>query len=303
MDTLESLRRQLETADQLRLVVRVMKSLAAASIRQFERAAHAMTEYRGNVESALTVALHGVDTRAGDAVGIAGEEGARGRNIGAIVIGSDQGMCGRFNDHVAIHAAGVLRRTEGSQFNPTVIAVGARAAARLADAGVAVLESLRSPSAADAIAGVVQDLLVRIDRMGSQQSVGTVVVVFNEHVPGSGFEPRDLRLLPIDRAWMAGLQERPWPSRVHPVFTIERQEFLRELLREYLFTSLYLALASSLASEHASRLASMQAAQRNIEERLESLKASHRERRQADIDMELMDIIGGFEALSGSRGS
>lgn len=60
-------------------------------------------------------------------------------------------------------------------------------------------------------------------------------------------------------------------------------------------------LAESLASEHASRLAAMQHADRNIQERLEELRAQFRQQRQLAITTELLDIVAGFEALADQR--
>ena len=192
-----------------------------------------------------------------------------------------------------------MRRTEpvgGTGPPPVVIAIGSRAASRLSDLGLEPAEILRSPTSADRIAVLVQELLVRLDALRSR-GVGTVLVAFNQHVARAGFEPRHLRLLPFDRAWAARIQARPWPSRWQPIFTDARPRFLGSILSQHLFSTLHLALASSLASEQASRLASMQAAQRNIEERVASLRASLRARRQDDIDAELMDIMAGFEAM------
>jgi F-type H+-transporting ATPase subunit gamma len=62
--------------------------------------------------------------------------------------------------------------------------------------------------------------------------------------------------------------------------------------------TLYRALARSLASEHASRLTAMHAAERNIEERLFTLRGEFQRRRQEAVTTELLDIVSGFEALA-----
>ncbi len=76
---------------------------------------------------------------------------------------------------------------------------------------------------------------------------------------------------------------------------------LGALVREYLFISLFRACAESLASENASRLAAMERADKNIDDLLQQLQATSRQRRQSSIDEELFDVIAGFEALSGAR--
>jgi F-type H+-transporting ATPase subunit gamma len=73
---------------------------------------------------------------------------------------------------------------------------------------------------------------------------------------------------------------------------------LRALIREYLFVSLFRACSESLASENASRLAAMERANKNIDDLLETLKATFHRVRQSGIDEELFDVISGFEALT-----
>jgi F-type H+-transporting ATPase subunit gamma len=68
-----------------------------------------------------------------------------------------------------------------------------------------------------------------------------------------------------------------------------------------LFVSLSRALAQSIASENVSRMASMQRAERNISQHVETLQGQFSQQRQTSITEELLDIIGGFEALTTLR--
>jgi len=101
----------------------------------------------------------------------------------------------------------------------------------------------------------------------------------------------------VDRAWLARIQEEPWPTRVLPDFSMGWDALFSALIRQYLFVSLYRAFAESLASENASRLAAMQSAERNIDERLTELRGRFNQQRQSTITEELLDIVSGFEAL------
>jgi F-type H+-transporting ATPase subunit gamma len=82
------------------------------------------------------------------------------------------------------------------------------------------------------------------------------------------------------------------------MYTMAWSNLFSALIRQYFFGSIYRAVAESLASENASRLSSMQAAERNIEERLDELKAEYHQERQRSITEELLDIVAGSEALS-----
>jgi F-type H+-transporting ATPase subunit gamma len=111
METIEGLKRRIQSTRDLQSVVKTMKSLAAVKIRQYEKAVEALADYNRTVEMGLQVVLQ--DGRS------AGEMRSTGSNdrIGAVVFGSDQGMCGQLNDQVASHALRVLskyRRTSES---------------------------------------------------------------------------------------------------------------------------------------------------------------------------------------------
>ena len=103
METAESLRRALAVTEELQSVVKTMKALAGVNIRQYEQAAHAVAEYSRTVEMGLQIALRRIP------VNVLPPRHAPGRKLGAIIFGSDQGMCGPLNDQVVTHASLALR--------------------------------------------------------------------------------------------------------------------------------------------------------------------------------------------------
>jgi F-type H+-transporting ATPase subunit gamma len=84
-----------------------------------------------------------------------------------------------------------------------------------------------------------------------------------------------------------------------PTFASDWDVLFSAVVRQRLFVTLHRAVAASLAAENASRLAAMHAAQRNIEERLDALHGQFHLQRQTSITTELLDIVSGYEALTG----
>ncbi len=290
MQTLEGLSAQLETTQDIRAIVRVMKALSSARIRSYETAVEAIGEYERAVELGLQAVLR---------EGGAGDLRARAAGGGAafLVIGSDRGLCGRFNDRIAGFAAERLRAAEAGGGPPPVVAVaGVRAAARLGAAGRPAETAFALPASVDGLAEVVRALVVEMRRWTESGRVGTVTVLFNRRRGAALAEPAERRLLPIPRSRLETLARAPWPSRSRPVFRMERGALLSSLIRQSLFVALYRALAESLASEHAARLAAMQGAERAIDERREALEGAYRRKRQETITRELLDVVSGFEA-------
>jgi F-type H+-transporting ATPase subunit gamma len=292
MRTIESLKRQINSAQDLHSVVRTMKALAAVSIRQYEKAVESLLEYNRTVEMGLQVLLRQKPPE------VAIAEPVMNGRPGAIVFGSDQGMVGQFNEVIAQHVGSELDKRQVRQEQLSVLAVGLRIFSRLEETGQAVEQYVPLPDSVAGITPVVQDMVLRIERWRSERDINQVVLFYNKPVSGASYRPHTLRLLPVDLNWFQDLQRRRWPSRSLPLFTMDWNRLFSLLIREYLFVSLYRAFAESLASENASRLASMQVAERNIEDLLQELYAVFHQKRQSSIDEELFDLVAGFEALT-----
>jgi F-type H+-transporting ATPase subunit gamma len=272
-----------------------MKALAGVNIRQYERAAHAVAAYNRTIEMGLQVALQRLPAH------LMPPKYAPGRKLGAIVFGSDQGMCGQLNDQVVSHASRALEKLAARREDQVLLAVGIRAASELEARGRTLEGSVQVPSSVAGINAAVEEVLLKIEEWHFDRGIEFVVLFYARPVSGAWYRVRGRRLLPVDAEWINSLKAKPWPSRVIPMFTMDEQRLFQLLIREYLFISLYRAFAESLASENASRLASMQVAERNIEDRLRTLTAQSRQLRQSSIASELLDIIASFEALRGKH--
>jgi F-type H+-transporting ATPase subunit gamma len=221
------------------------------------------------------------------------------QRAGAVVFGSDQGMCGQLNELILAHALETLEDEVAAEENPTLIAVGLRIAERLKDAGHTVESYIPVPASADGIIPKAHEIIVDLERWHSQKGIRQVLLFYNRHLGGAAYQQHTTRLLPVDERWLRNFQVKRWPTRVRPTFTMDWRRLFQLFIRQHLFVSLYRAFAESLASEHASRLVSMQAAEKNIQERLEELNAFYHRQRQMTITEELLDIVSGFTALTG----
>jgi F-type H+-transporting ATPase subunit gamma len=291
MQTNETIKRQLETAEDLHSIVRTMKALAAVSIRQYEEALASLAEYARSVDLGLQALLRDRP----EAVGTMTHEGAR--RSGSIVLGSDQGLCGAFNEHIAAFYLESRAADTGSSQGP-LLAVGARVAGRLEDAGVPPDDVLTLPVSAALVARLVEDLLVRIDAWRTDGAADGVRLYFNRPQPGAAYRPHQETLLPLDVSDLRAMAKAPWRPGATPALASDWDVLFSAVVRQRLFVTLHRAVAASLAAENASRLAAMHAAQRNVEERLDALRAQFHLQRQTSITTELLDIVSGYEALT-----
>lgn len=290
--TVANLRRKIEGAGDLQAVVRTMKAIAASSIVQYENSVLALADYYRTIELGLSVCFQNLSP---GVVFSPPQEHSESRVVGAIVLGSDQGLVGRFNDVVAEHAIKVLKQLPG---NLQVWAVGERVQPYLTDAGLQVLDLFPVATSVKGIRPLIGKFLFENETRLGLNDATELHLFYNRPVSGAAFEPVNQRLLPLDAAWHKNLMQREWPTKNLPEVLGGDTATLQTLIREYLFVSLFRACAESLASENASRLAAMQRAEKNIDELLDSLNSNFHRLRQSSIDEELFDVVSGFEALA-----
>jgi F-type H+-transporting ATPase subunit gamma len=294
MDTHESLSEALETTGDIQSIVRTMKALSSVSIRQYEHAEAAMTDYARTVDLGLSALL-----RQRRLEGLPLPVTARGTGREAlIVIGSDRGLCGGYNDRITRFALSHMGE------RPMVLGViGARVQARLEAQGRPANAVHLLPGSVDGLTRLVQAVIVEIDRWTRSEGVGEVWLVHNRRSGRAAAQPQAHGLLPLPEGYLRELAEADWPGRSLPLVRMDHGRLMSWLVQQRLFVVIYRALAEALASEHASRLAAMQAAERHIEERREGLHHLHRLRRQERITRELLDVISGYEAASSAAQS
>jgi F-type H+-transporting ATPase subunit gamma len=295
METLDALQRKITTTETLLSVVKTMKALAAVNIRQYEKAVASLQEYNRTIELGLQAVL-----KASPKGGATARQATHGR-VGAIVIGSDQGMCGVLNEQIVSHTLASLRSFGIAQEKREMIAIGLRVTTRLDEAGELVEHTFPVPGSAEGITPLVQTLVITIEEWRVRQEVDRLFLFYNRFLSGAKYQPHTLPLLPLDAQWLGALEKKAWPSRSLPLFTMDRERLFSQLIRQYLFVTLARACTESLASENASRLLSMQNAERNILERFDELQAQFHQQRQSEITSELLDIVAGFEALGGAQ--
>lgn len=290
----EALRERIASAESLHGIVETMRTLANVNIRRASQAAEAAREYLRAVHLALYVGLRTYRTAPARA-----RRSARAELPTLLVLSSNQGLCGSFNERVTQRAQALIARTARDHgvdvASVPVWCVGYRGADRLAAAGARVELVFDAPSSVEAVGPLVRDVYWAVgERLGPDRRL---VALFNRLTSGTSFVDSDLELLPFDPQRWRRLPEGEPPFATLPLLGGGAGEaVLYDLVRELLFIDLYRILVESFAAENAARLLSMQGATENIKELLDELYAAYREARQDTITNELMDILGGMLA-------
>jgi F-type H+-transporting ATPase subunit gamma len=293
LKTLKELRRRIGSVEDMESVVSTMKSLAAARIRQYETAADATQSYGETVELALQILMRSrVTTKHRDLPVPSSEP------IGLVLLGSDQGFCGRFNEVVLESAVRFVRELTTRAQPPLVLTVGSRLAQLAESSDVEVNHRLNVASSVEDITTVLQRIIPQIENWQRQFGVRQIELFYNQRRSTASLEVRQLQLLPVSNEYLNQLGRKKWQSRSLPIHQGNWRQLFAFVIRQYLFLQMFRACAESLASENASRMAAMQHAEKNIEERLDELNSEFNHNRQRSITDELLEIMSGFEAVT-----
>ena len=307
MSSIELLQRQIHTAEELQAVVKMMKVLAALNIHQYEQAVTSLAEYNRTIEMGLHVVLKAIHTHDAHTQQVNGDSNRKSLSTsdvgrcGVIIFGSEQGMCGQFNEQISRYAIAELEKLNISPEHLAIFAVGSRIISHLETAGYAIEQTFAMAGSLAEITSMVQEILLHIAKWRDRQQIVRIFLFYNHLHSNTLCEPYKLQLLPLDREWLQHIESETWKtvsaveSRTLPTFTMPSDVLVASLLRQYFFILLYRAFGESLAGENASRLASMQVAEKNIAERLTEFTGQFQQKRQTEITDELLEITSAFE--------
>ncbi len=201
-----------------------------------------------------------------------------------IVIGSERGFCGEFNE--ALEAEARASRERGER----LLAVGARLADRLGETGGE--ETLAGATVAEELPAVLEQVAARMVQVQRSAPAGPLhVKAVYQHPEGSGPVTRVIAPLP--------LPERPTRPRAFPPrLTLAPPEFFAGLLEQALLLSLQEAFSVSLIAENRRRLEHMDGALKRLDEMAARLARRLNASRQEEITQEIEVIMLSAEALS-----
>lgn len=294
MEELEKLKSKIKNAGELQTVVKIMKAISASNIREYGLAVESLMEYNRTIEMGFQILM----LNRPEAL-LTIKPAREKKRLGAVIFGSDQGLAGRFNEQIADYAISRMNETEHQK--RAALAVGERVVALLENAGQPVEAHFSFFENHMGVTEVMTDVFVKIEEWRTKKGIDQIVLFYNRPTSEASFAPQMINLFPLDINWLKGLGEKKWPSRSLPTFSMDADQLFSALVRQYLFFSLYRAFIESLASENGSRLMAMQMAEKNIEDHLSELTVQFNRQRQEAISSELLDVVTGFEALTGGE--
>jgi F-type H+-transporting ATPase subunit gamma len=298
MANLKELRLRIATVKNTRKITAAMSQIASARLRKAQNALLAARPYGERMQEVTQHLVAGIDPAERKAAHPLLEERPVRRTL-FLALTADRGLCGGFNSNINRTTARALEAERRQGREAVLVAVGRKAQAYFRHYGEDIAgKSYLAPDAktlvdlSKTIASVAMELFLTED---PARRVDRVVLVYNHFVSVLNQEPRELQLLPLVPLPSAGAGA----ALREPVFEPDRATILQHLVPVAVESLIQQAMFNSVAAEIAARRVAMDAATDNASGLIADLTLQYNRERQAAITTELMEIIGGAEALKG----
>lgn len=219
------------------------------------------------------------------------------RTILLLTIASNKGLCGGYNTYILKTATRFMQEQNNTRIK--IAAIGKKGADYFRKAGQEIVAEHPNLSA-DLSFQTARDIITPHIRNYEQDNLDEIWMVYAEFVNPMVYKPRVKRLVPVVEQQADA--EKPVVS--DPVsyaygylFEPEPKVILNLIIPRYLEINFYSILLSALASEHSARMMAMRNATDNADEVIDHLTLSFNKARQSSITKELLDIVGGAEAM------
>jgi F-type H+-transporting ATPase subunit gamma len=287
MATLQDIRRRIRSVQSTQKITRAMKLVAAAKLRRAQERVLEARPYAAKMATLVQTLTQGLGEDKHPL--LARHEGPRKLYV---VIAADKGLAGAFNSNIVRRSAELLRATADGA--GSLVAVGRkvrdfyrRRPWKVRADRVGFLDRLTFAQAGELAGELMRAYL--------EEEVDEVWLVFNEFRSVALQRVVVRRLLPIEPP-LAGGEAGEGPG-VEYLYEPDPTTILDALLPRHVEIQVYQALLETAAGEQGARMTAMEAATQNAQEIIGLLTIQYNKARQEKITKELLDIVGGAEAL------
>ncbi|MDA9126374.1 ATP synthase F1 subunit gamma [Flavobacteriaceae bacterium] len=284
MANLKEIRNRIASVSSTMQITSAMKMVSAAKLKKAQDAITAMRPYANK----LTELLQNLSTTLDADSGSKYSEQRELKNVLIVAITSNRGLCGAFNSNIIKQANLVAERYDA---NVSVVAIGKKANDALSK-NLEVISN-QSPVYDDLTFDNVAEIAEMLMEKFESKAVDKIEIIYNKFKNAATQEIMTEQFLPIEAV------EGDTNVNLDYIFEPSKEEIVETLIPKSLKTQLYKSIRDSFASEHGARMTAMHKATDNATELRDQLKLTYNKARQASITNEILEIVGGAEALNG----
>lgn len=288
MAALKDIKRKITAVQKTRQITRAMNMVAASKFKTAQARMDNFRPYAAKFMELLTEVAGRVEPEAHPLLAV-----RPARRIWAICVTSDRGLCGGFNNNLIRAAEQFIKEKTAQGCQVVLIPIGRkgrdyfRKRASITNARTDCLARF-DMALAESIADDLLPPLVRGE-------YDELYLLYNRFVNVAVHRPTVTRLFPLEPP---GAQKTGPGTLLDVIYEPSLEILLGKLLPQYARVQIFRALLETSAGENGARMAAMDNATRNCEELIQNLTLKYNKARQAAITAELMDIVGGTEALA-----
>jgi F-type H+-transporting ATPase subunit gamma len=290
MATLKDILRKIGAVKKTQQITRAMNMVAASKLRSsqvkmvgFKPYAEKFSEVLGNLSSRIDPGIHPLLVKKEDI-----------SRVELLHFTSDRGLCGSFNMNNIHFAEKWIAEQKAKDIDCGLTLVGKKGSDYFRKRNFDITKSYTHIYGSVDISFINQ-MTAEFIRRYMSNDIQEVYMLYARFVNMAKQEPVIVKLLPVEPPQKGGAGE---DTSTEYLYEPSAEELLIELLPKHISVQIYNAFLQNEVSEHASRMASMDNATKNCKEMVEDLTTMYNKARQAAITAELMDIVGGAEALS-----
>ena len=287
MANLKEIRNRITSVGSTMQITSAMKMVSAAKLKRAQDAIIQMRPYANKLTELLVNLSASLDSSEGG--GFSSERDIK--SVLLVTITSNRGLCGGFNANI-IKSAVSLINNDFKEKNVSLISIGKKSSEFFKKNGYNLVNSFD-----DIFSDLTYDKTSIISESIMSEflsgSYDKVVLVYNQFKNAATQNVMNENFLPV---------EAPSENDIvigDYIFEPQKKQIVEELIPKSLKTQLFKAILDSHASEHGARMTSMHKATDNASELKKDLTLSYNKARQAAITAEILEIVGGAEALNG----
>ena len=286
MANLKEIRNRITSVGSTMQITSAMKMVSAAKLKRAQDAILQMRPYANKLTELLVNLSSSLDSSEGGDFSVNREI----KNVLLIPITSNRGLCGGFNANIIKQTISLINNDYNDK-TVSVISIGKKSSEYFRNNNYNVISShddIFSDLTYDSVAKIAEDIM----KSYLDLKYDKVILVYNQFKNAATQNIMSENYLPVESPKEEGAVIGDY------IFEPEKKEIIEQLIPKSLKTQLFKAVLDSHASEHGARMTAMHKATDNASELKKDLTLSYNKARQAAITAEILEIVGGAEALN-----
>ncbi|MBI5740682.1 MAG: ATP synthase F1 subunit gamma [Nitrospirae bacterium] len=291
MATLRDIKKRIKAVQNTQKITKAMKMVSAAKLRKVQNRMLDLRPYADKMHDVLMSLAKGADRESHPLLAFRPR-----KTVEVVVVTSDRGLCGAFNTNILKAAQKTIDGYTKDGFHVSISTVGKKARDYFKRRGVAARNSWIGISGNVSFTNA-QEIADDVKENFMNETIDEVVVVYNAFKSMVAQTVTVAQLLPL--APIEEGKEGAAPETADFIYEPSMEAIFDRLIPRNVDIQIYRALLESSAAEEAARMSAMENATKSCSEMVGKLTLQFNKARQASITGELMDIVGGVEALKG----